>query len=419
MYNALRKTQSNTPEKIILLFDTKSIEKRIPKLTRRAFAVLKYQGVEPLIYLRTDYPAKNPLLNKIPELHLLRQENGHRYVETPDKGKYGLRRFADSDAQWLGKEILKKEELNKEDHETIDLVFIEDAFNSFEDCSFLVTENNTLLSHRGDFQRKLTSNPLNIVNMEETAEFIDLTFKYNSQFLISPHVTTSKNTWYWYSFRLKVPHFNVDFTQRKKATLLEMLKNSMMDGFSQRFCFLLTSIDEMGFQHFSGANNVTQEGMLYHFNYFILLMTGIFDSLALQAMDKYKLTFEGSDIPSRISLNPSNGKEFLKALKEVNLPLRQHIQNNCDLIKAPYLLREAIVHREGLHATNIDDNGWRANLLSVQNKFVDCLKRLGDANRKYVQITDFGIYSGSFLEPFGFQKRLQVYSLFSVTSISS
>jgi hypothetical protein len=143
LYKALGRTQSNTPEKIMLLFDTKSIEKRMPKLGRRAFAVLKYQSVEPLIYIRTEYPAKNPLLNKIPEMHLLRQENGHRYVETPDKGKYGLRRFADSDAQWLGKEILKKEELNKEDLDTIDLVFIEDAFNSFEDCSFLVTENNS------------------------------------------------------------------------------------------------------------------------------------------------------------------------------------------------------------------------------------------------------------------------------------
>jgi hypothetical protein len=318
----------------------------------------------------------------------------------------GLRKYADSDAQWLGKEILKSETLTKEELEIIDLVFIEDAFNQFEDNSLLVTENNVLLSHRGDFQRKFSSTPLNIVTMEEASEFIDLTFKYNSQFLISKHVTTSKNGWYWYSFRLKIPHYNVDFTPKTNPTLVEMLKNSMLDGFSQRVCFLLMSIDEMGFQHFSGVNNVTQEGMLYHFNYFILLMTGIFDSLAIQTKDKYKLTFDGSHYKNRISLTPSNGKEFLKALKAENLPLRQHIQDNCDLIKAPYLLREAIVHREGLRATHFDDNGWQANLISVPTEFVDCLRRLGDTNRTYVQITDFGVYSGSFLNPFEFSKKI-------------
>ena len=385
----------------------------MPKLSRRAMAILKYEDVKPLVYLRTECPAKNSLLQKVPEIHLLRQENGHRYVETTNGGKYGLRKFADFDAQWLGKEILKKEVLAKEDLDTIDLVFVQDAFNSFEDCSLLVTENNTLLSHRQAFQRKLSS-PLNIMSMEEAAEFIDLTFKYNSKFFISSHVTTSKNSWYWYSFRLKVPHYNVDCVPsclRKDSHLMipELPKNSIMDGFSQRFCFLLTALDEMGFQNYSAANNDTQARMLYHFNYFIMLMTGIFDCLAIQTMDKYKLTFYGSDNPSRISLNPSSGKEFLKALREVNLPLRQHIQNNCALIKAPYLLRETVVHREGLSAMQVDDNGWQANLIMVSTEFVEYLKRLGDTNRTYVQITDFGIYGAhgdTLLDPFEFSKRI-------------
>ncbi len=404
LYQALGKIH-DTRATINLIFDSKSIDKKISKLSRRAISLLKYQDEKPLVYFRTEYPAKNALLEKISEIHLLRQEDGYRYIETPNKGKYGLRRHADTDAQWLGKEILKTETLNEEELESINLVFIADAFNQFEDSSLFVTENNLLLSHRIDFQQKL-SNPLNIVTMEEAAEFVDLTFKYNSQFLISSHFTTSKNAWYWYSFRLKVPHYNVDFSETKNLTILEMLQNSMMDGFSQRICFLLMAIDEMGFQHFSGVNNVTQEGMLYHFNYFILLMTGIFDSLALQAMDKYKLSFEGSQYPNRTSLNARNGKEFLKSLKDENLPLRKHIQNNCDLIKTPYLLREAIAHKEGLRATHFDNNGWQANLITVPSKFVECLRRLGDTKRRYGQMTDFGIYSRSFLDPFVFSKKI-------------
>ena len=54
--------------------------------------------------------------------------------------------------------------------------------------------------------------------MEEAAEYIDLLFKYNSQFVISKHTTTSKDSWYWFSFRLKVPHYNVDVSNLKKIT---------------------------------------------------------------------------------------------------------------------------------------------------------------------------------------------------------
>lgn len=179
-----------------------------------------------------------------------------------------------------------------------------------------------------------------------------------------------------------------------------------MDGFSQRVRFLLMCIDEMGFQYYSAVNNVTMDDLLYHFNYFILLMTSIFDSLALQTMNTYQLTFNNSDTPSRISLNCNNGKDFLKALRAKNLPLREHIQNNSDLIQAPYLLRELIVHKEGLHAATFDNDGCQDSLISVRPDFVECLKRLGDKNRTYRQMTDFGIFSGSFLSPHIFSKKI-------------
>lgn len=377
----------------------------MPELSGRAISVLKYCGVSPLVFRRTKYQSKNILLKQIPEIRLT-ESNGIKCVETPDGGRYGLRKFVDMDAQYLGKEILNKQELTKEEVETIQLIFTQEALNQLSDDNFLVTENRILLCYRVNFQKSFSTTPLNIVSLEEIAEFIDLSFKHNSQFVISTHTTTSKNSWYWFSFRLKVPHYNVDVSKVKNTNLIELMNNSLLDGFSQRVCFLLMCIDEMGIQQYSGVNNETKDDMLYHFNYFILLMTGIFDSLALQSMDKYSLTFEDSNIPNRISLDCKNGKKFLRALKEKNLPLREHIQNNNDLIRAPYLLREVIVHREGLHASSFDDNGWKANLISVRPNLVECLKRLGDSNQSYKQTTDFGIYSDSFLSPYIFSKKI-------------
>ena len=71
----------------------------MPKLSRRVISLLKYQDVKPLVYLRTQYPAKNAQLKKIPAIHVLQQENGYRYVETPNKGNYALRRYNEMDAQ--------------------------------------------------------------------------------------------------------------------------------------------------------------------------------------------------------------------------------------------------------------------------------------------------------------------------------
>ena len=234
-----------------------------------------------------------------------------------------------------------------------------------------------------------------------------MTFKYNSIYLSSPHLEVSENLWYWYSFRLKIPHYNVDFRPREGATLGEVLSNSMMDGFSQRAGFLLSALDEMGFQYYSGVDNNTQAGMVYHFNYFILLMTGIFDSLALQAMDKYQLTFDGSHIPSRISLNTDAGRDYLRALEEKNPQLRQHIRENCDLVRAPYLLRELVVHREGLRPIRVQgSSGWIANLVRVPHDFIECLQRLGDTNNTHVQLSDFGVYGGFLLSPYFFSKKI-------------
>jgi hypothetical protein len=129
-------------------------------------------------------------------------------------------------------------------------------------------------------------------------------------------------------------------------------------------------------------------------------------ALLYKLLDKYNLTFNGSHNPSRISLNSNNGKEFLKAIKLKDSALRQHIQSNVDLIQAPYLLRDVIIHRESLRGLKMESEGWAANLVFVNEEFVECLKRLGDRNEKYREITNFGVYSHSFLSPYMFAKKI-------------
>ena len=358
------------------------------------------------------------MLQHIPTIDVIRENGKMSYIKVPNKqfmAEHAVGKFTDLYVQKLGELLFKKTILKAEETKPIELAFIQASLNEFSGRNLLVTENKVLLTNRKWFEGRFSS-PLNIVSMEEAAEFIDLLFKFNSKFAISSHSYTSKHLWYWLSFRCKIPNYNVDTSKLSNIKLEDLFQNTILDAFSQRVCFLLMCIDEIGFQRYSVVNNDTMEDMVYHFNYFITLITGVFDSLAIQTFNKYGLTFEGSNNPSRISLNSNTGKEFLKALKLNNPALRQHIQDNADLIKAPYLLRDLVIHRESLHGHNFNVNGWKANLLYVHKDFVECLKRLGDKYETYNEITKFGIYSGSFLCPYQFAKTLAC-SLFNFCNI--
>ena len=381
---------------IQLLLDSKSIESTIPQLSRRATALLKYHNQKPLVFVRTPDPTNSVILQQIPVIPRNKFREKHPFNQ--------VRKI---NIEKMGALLLNKEGLTDEEFKTIELVFNQDSLNAFGGRNLLVTENEILLGNRNWFQGKF-SNPLNIFCMEEATEFVDLLFKYNSDFYLSPHYTTSKHYWYWLSFRNKVPTFHVDMTRFNNQKIVgDLFKSSILDAFSQRFCFLLMSIDEMGYKFYSPVNNDTTGDTTYHFNYFILLMTGIFDSLAIQTKNHYHL-FEGSNkiSPFKISLRSKNGKEFLQAVEQKNPALREHIHNNVDLINAPYLLRELIAHRESLHPHRFSINGLNANFLFVTEKFVKCLRGLGDDSNIKGGCSKFGVYSKRFLSPYTFAKTL-------------
>jgi hypothetical protein len=168
------------------------------------------------------------------------------------------------------------------------------------------------------------------------------------------------------------------------------------------------SVDEIGGQYYSGVNNDTRDNSIYHFNYFISLVSGIFDSLAIRTKNQYGLVFKGSENPCRTSLQNSLGKEFLKALRERNAPLRKHINDYVHFIKVIYLLRDTILHREGLGDVVFEhrdaDGNWRANFIKVPTETATLLKQCRDDKEDYDPWTHFGILGAIYLEPFKFAK---------------
>ncbi len=184
-----------------------------------------------------------------------------------------------------------------------------------------------------------------------------------------------------------------------------------MESFASRFVFLLMSVYEMGMQYYSGANNDTMDSTLYHLNYFISLVTGIFDCLAIETKDRLHLRFEDDSNPSRTSLSTRAGRHFLAALGDENRNLRRLITNQAGFVNLVYTLRESFIHREGLRETVFafqnQDERWRQNFLVIPESISSAIQQLGDRTKRYDALSEWGVFghrSGHYLLPFYFAK---------------
>jgi len=387
-------------DKPYLLIDSNSVDRMLSRSGRRQQALFTYINSSDLNFVRSPETVENNLVRQIVqfEKEYSADESLHSIKIVGEKSSseqfFG---YKTEQMEEIGRLIYNKKELNNEEWNSIELVFIHACLNGHSGLNILVTENEVLLRNRLWFECHFPGGTLNIMTLEEAAEIVDLFLKTRGRYCVSCNYLLNKGYWYWLSFRTKVPFYNVG--------------DPILDAFAQRFVFLLMSDDEIGFQYFSGVNNDTMDNAVYHFNYFILLTSGIFDSLAIRTFNQYKLVFKDSNNPSRISLCSENGKQFLKALREKHEVLRDHIHDYVDFIKVIYLLRDTVVHREGLKQARFEsrerDRNWQVNFIRVPNELVHHLRQCGDKREDYEPWTRFGVYrlhDTVYLEPYKFVK---------------
>jgi hypothetical protein len=352
--------------KLKLLIESSSVDAYLPNASRRAQSLLKYSSSEFLEFTRTRHQVANNELKEIVEFEK-EYENGSlrgiKIVRTESEKHCGFR-YKKNQIEEIGKIVFNKQRLDDDELNLTELVFIQVSLRWHDELNLLITNDNRLLKNRLWFEGHFPGGDLNIVTLEEAAEIVDLYFKSQGKYYLSTNYTANKGFWYWLSLRLKVPFFNVG--------------DPIIDALAKRFHFALISVDEMGFQYYSGVNNDTMDFAIYHFNYLILLISGIFDSLAIRTHKQYKLAFNGSDNPCRISLQNDLGKLFLRALREKNSALRNHVNEYVNFIKVIYLLRDTILHREGLETPKFEsrnaDQPWQANLIEVPKETAEWLR---------------------------------------------
>jgi hypothetical protein len=253
-----------------------------------------------------------------------------------------------------------------------------------------VTENDIFLTNRFSFERNTLSIEsffpgIKLVNLKDCLEIADLFAKDNDCYYTSPNSKTTKRLWYWYYFRSNLPHYNVPIS--KTASLTD--KNNIFDALAKRFLYLLISVDELGKLHY--FKNEDEVMILFHLNYFISLITGIFDNLAIHTYDNYHISFPFDNTLSRISLYNKNGSDFLNEVEKVNLNLRNHIRNYNDFIVLIYNLREQVIHREGLKEMGFFHDFKISHAILISSDIDGLIKACGDKPGPYKRLSQWGI----------------------------
>ncbi len=275
--------------------------------------------------------------------------------------------------------------------------------------TILITEREKLLNRLNWSKASFPSIPTNsIFSPDEALIYIDLHCKQWKEYLIAPNYYVNRGLWYLYSFKTKL----TEYQHAWSAVVFggasipdgEKLTDST-ESLADRFTDMLIAIDEIGINYYTGVNNDTQDAIIYHFNYWITLFTGVFDALAWISKYRYQIEF---DHVGRIGLRTSSHKKFTRLLFEKDAKLRGYLSKNSSVIELMYEPRNLVIHREqlkGLRFNNRSEN-FDFNMVRIPEKFFDQIvelsKEKGDTLREWGHYQSHGEF---FLEPYRFVRK--------------
>lgn len=275
--------------------------------------------------------------------------------------------------------------------------------------TILVTERKKLLNRLNWIKNgfpKLSAN--SIFSPDEAMIFIDLYCKANNKYLIAPNFYANRGFWYLCSLKTKLPNYQQVWSVVVFGDKLLPQKDELMEivaSLGDRITDMLMAIDAIGINYYEGVNNDTQDAIVYHFNYWITLFTGVFDSLAWISKHRYQIKFGKFE---RIGLRKNRQKDFLNLLYAKNNNIKIFLTKSSSVVNLMYDPRDLIIHRARLKGICFDNRNenFYFNMIRIPKEFFDQIvalsKEKGEMLGKWGHHKSHGDY---FLEPYRFVKK--------------
>ncbi|MED3952603.1 hypothetical protein P4603_10935 [Priestia aryabhattai] len=229
----------------------------------------------------------------------------------------------------------------------------------------------------------------NALNPEYSLELIRLLLINNGLFYINKNTTVNEGFYYLYRFKKIFNQYQEAWTIIVSAYSKLLITKELFEQFSslsQRLEFACRSYDKLSFYDLKTANNDTQDNTLYHFSYFIMLITGIFDDLAWILKHLNQLNLSRMEIGLKIPVNKTSTK-FYNKLKQKNEKLCKYLmmQETQTQIKLFYPLRDTLQHRQFLRGIKYknDNENIDKNLFIVPEGTVELISSLTNDINEY------------------------------------
>ena len=275
--------------------------------------------------------------------------------------------------------------------------------------TILITEKKKLLDRINWTKGGFPSVPAySILSPDEALLFVDLHCKKNNKYLTAPNSYANRMFWYLYSLKTKLPNYqqawsSVVFNAKEMPDRKNLMEITASLG--DRITDMLIAVDEIGINYYTDINNDTQDAIIYHFNYWIMMFTGVFDSLAWISKYRYQIKFEKF---GGIGLRTGRQKQFTKLLFDKNNKIKNFLSKNSSVVSLMYDPRDLVIHRarlKGLRFDNRDENFY-FNMVRIPEDFfkqiMELSKEKGDVLGKWGHYKSHNEY---FLEPYRFVKE--------------
>lgn len=280
-----------------------------------------------------------------------------------------------------------------------------------KDESIFVTQNSNLLEKNVWVQKRFDTK---ILSLAQALEYFDLYLKKRDLYYLNPYLgeVDGKAFHYWFLLKDLVPKFAEAWSISVFGQ--DVIQNGqnirdVLTGLADKFENALYSSDRIAMEYTKRPANSTKWEMLYNFNYFCLLVTGIFDLLAWLTVHRYSIQIRRREqVSIRITSSGSKGAKFVAVISKHNSPLASLIEAKKDFINLFYPLRNAIAHREPVRGPQFEDRseGWIASLADIKQDALAAIQRIDQPRH---QFTKWGLLNipgiGDLLEPHRFTRE--------------